>query len=210
MGSNFYFKPSDEVFAAHEGWLPKAGVAKSLGGYDKYVTGEGRNVDLATWLGTALQEGTFGNSNSLDINPMWSHPYKDSKYINSQAKKYNVIISIPRVAQPKEFHGLTESEYVNQDRVQSAMRDRGMNIHLDYAAHKLDEGKKKFGSNEMASRWYNVNDPVPREKLPRLGRDILGNTTVQQIINNIRDFYTGKQYRDKLRAADQPLEGGLF
>jgi hypothetical protein len=67
----------------------------------------------------------------------------------------------------------------------------------------------KFNSPEKAARWYNYYDKVPREKLPQLGRDVLNNPAVQEIVKKLSD-YTGQQYRDKLKASDKPLEGGFF
>lgn len=216
MGSNFYFEPSDPAFKAHKGYLPKEGLIHSLGAYDKYVKGEGRKVDLPTWLGTAIQEGTLSKnevrSNSdlraTHSNPMWANPLLDEKYVDTVAKQRGIITSIP--IGKEDVIARHDRKMSNIARIMDYMQDRGINPFHDYAAYKLDEGMRRFGTPEKASRWYNWYDTVPREKLPQLGRDLLANPTVKEIMKSITEFYSGQQYRDKLKKADKPLEGGFF
>jgi hypothetical protein len=205
MAANFYFEPSDRAFKAYGGFLPKDGVFNAVRDYDKYVTGAGRSIPLDLWLGTALKESTLGRfmkndkgqpvampKGTIHPNPMQAMP-DDDNYWKVTGKRF----------------GVTDKDggFAN---VAGAMQSKGIDPYVDYAAHKLQEGIDKFKTPERASRWFNTGDATPREKIPNLGKDLLKNSTVQQIVKNIRDFYVGDQYRDKLRAADQPLEGGLF
>lgn len=208
MGSNFYFEPSDPAFKAHKGYLPRQGLINMLKAYDKHVVREGRNVDLPTWLGTAVQESTLSKGNLESNNPMFAMPFFDEKYVNKTAKQRGIITSLP-VGKENEITS-HDRKMTNAARIMDHMLDRGINPFHDYAAYKLDEGMKKFGTPEKASRWYNWYDTVPREKLPQLGRDLLANPTVKEIMKSITEFYSGQQYRDKLKKADKPLEGGLF
>ena len=202
MSANFYFKPSDQDFKAYKGYLPKNGVFNALKAYDKYVVGEGRNIPLNLWLGTALKETTLGKyfrddqgelvampKGEVHNNPMQAMP-DDDKYWKQASGKYG-----------GRFAGGDFSE------VGDAMVKRGVDPLIDFAGYKLQEGIDKFKTPERASRWFNMNDPAPRKKIPHLGQDLLKNSTVQQIIKNIKDNYTGQQWVDRLKTNDQPLEG---
>ena len=202
MAANFYFQPSDQAFAKHEGYLPKNGVFNALKAYDKYVVGEGRSIPLDLWLGTALQETTLGRffrgddgklvampKGEVHPNPMQAMP-DDDKYWQKMAAKYG-----------GKINGGDFSE------VGDAMVKKGVDPLIDFAAFKLQEGIDRFKTPERASRWYNTGDPVPRERIPSLGQDLKKNSTVKQIIQNIQDNYTGKQWVDRLKTNDLPLEG---
>jgi len=168
MPETFDINPSDPVFAKHKGKFPVNGLIQALEDYDKYVTKEGRNVSKENWLGTALQESGFGKYvGGWGMPPIPTGQRKGGFFLKPSSNPMN---------------GNPDENFYNKIATPKREKDSNYNADTDFAAHKLDEGKKKFGTDEKAARWYNWYDKVPREKLPQLGKEIMSNPTVQKIM----------------------------
>jgi len=121
--------------------------------------------------------------------PNWRSTLNPENLLDRSREKLDAFRQLPESMRPYKDISEATKAVINAHKDKSAwlgMMARGLYEDSDYAAHKLDEGMKKFGTAEKASRWYNYYDKVPRERLPGLGRDVLATPEVQEIMKRLQ------------------------
>lgn len=143
----------------------------------------------------ALPDRDYYLKNQKRFAPDWAAKYisdgRDVRTPEVDQSLYDQAAYIAKITGKKNLGNVMRKHlfpYIKISATKDSMARQGWNDRTDFAAQKLQEGLDKFKTPEKASRWYNVHDPVPREAIPQLGKEILSNPRVKQFVKE----YLGK------------------
>jgi hypothetical protein len=81
---------------------------------------------------------------------------------------------------------------IHEQEMQRYHKTTGYDMEADWAAEKLAEGRKKYGTNEGAAYHYNPNDEknsgFRRQKIPSIGIDMEKSKEFMDIVKNTKPY----------------------